>query len=105
MSVPEGFDLTTPEVLSWEVEAVWRALDEGRILLSAHAANEAALDGLSFSELLDTIAFYDEVSKDLPGNSLRRAPGLDFDRFLNSGGVRVKVGWRGEYMVITAMRL
>ncbi len=54
---PDGSDFTTPEVLPCEVEVISRALDEGRVLLSAHAANEAALDGLSLAELLDTVAF------------------------------------------------
>lgn len=103
--MPHGFDLTTDEVLTWEIEAVWQALDEGRVLLSAHAANEAALDALSYAEVMDTLAFYDDVSKDLPGNALGRAPGLNFDRIKDRGGVRVKVGWRGEYVVITVMRL
>lgn len=100
-----GFDLSTADVLDWELEAIWQALDEGRILLSAHAANEAALDGLDYDDLLDTIAFHDEVSKDRPDNALGRAPGLNFDRVVGRGALRVKVGWRGAYIIITAMRL
>ena len=100
-----GFDFSTDEVLDWELEAILRAVDEGSIMFSEHAASELSLDGLVVEDVLDAIAFYDEVSKDLPGNLLRRAPGINFDRHLQNVTVRAKVGWnrRGYYIVITAM--
>lgn len=101
----EGFDFTTSEVQDWEIKAIWQALDEGQLLFSRHATQELSLDGLHQEDVLDAISFYDEVSKDLPGNHLGRAAGINFDRHLETVTVRVKVGWNygGYYIVITVM--
>ena len=98
-----GFDLSTTEVLDWEVQAVWEALDSGELRVSVHAQNEINLDALTLDDVYDAISYYDEVSKDLPAER-SRAPGLNFDRFIGRVRLRVKVGWRGTYyIVITAM--
>ena len=98
-----GFDFSTAEVLDWEVQAVWEALDSGELRVSVHAQNEINLDALTLDDVYDAISYYDEVSKDLPGEG-SRAPGLNFDRFIGRVRLRVKVGWRGTYyIVVTAM--
>ena len=101
----EGFDFTTEEVQPWETEAIWDAIDQGGLRFSVHAREEMGLDALTRADVLDAISFYDEISKDLPDNDLGRAPGLNFDRHLNTVTIRVKVGWNwnGSYIDITVM--
>ncbi|BDP44905.1 hypothetical protein DAETH_48740 (plasmid) [Deinococcus aetherius] len=97
-----GFDFSTTQVLEWELDAIWKALDEERLIFSRHAREELSLDALTLDDVLDAINFPDEVSKDLPGGP--RAPGLNFDRFLGHVRLRAKVGWRDEtYIVVTVM--
>ena len=98
----EGFDFTTDDVLEWELEAIWAAIDQERLIFSRHAREELSLDALTLEDVLDAISFPDEVSKDLPGGP--RAPGLNFDRRLGRVRLRAKVGWRETYyVVITVM--
>lgn len=103
--MPEGFDFTTEEVQTWEIEAIWEAISEGSLVFSLHATQELSLDALHQEDVLDAISFYDEVSKDLPGNALGRAPGINFDRHLETVTIRAKVGWNwsGYYIVITVI--
>ena len=102
MDVTEGFDFTTDDVLEWELEAIWAAIDQERLIFSRHAREELNLDALTLEDVLDALSFPDEVSKDLPGGS--RAPGLNFDRHLDRVRIRAKVGWRESYyIVITVM--
>jgi|GEM_PF-4954714 len=102
----DGFDFGTEDVLEAEIEAIYQAINSGTLRISKHAQNEAWLDGLSREDVLDIVALYDEVSKDMPDNSLGRAPGLNFERGLY-GGVRAlaKVGWNGYgfYIVVTVL--
>jgi hypothetical protein len=98
-----GFDFSTAEVLDWELQAVWAALDQGELRVSVHAQNELNLDALTLDDVHDAISYADEMSKDLPDEG-RRAPGLNFDRFIGRVRLRVKVGWRGTYyIIVTAM--
>ncbi|WP_216329753.1 hypothetical protein [Deinococcus aestuarii] len=87
----EGFDFSTAEVLNWEIQAVWEALESGELRVSIHAQNEINLDALTLEDVDDAISSYDEVSEDLPGAG-GRAPGLNFDRLLGRVRLRVKVG-------------
>lgn len=103
MDPDTGFDLTTEEVLDWEVEAILAALDAGRLPISDHAANEAALDGLLDDDVYDAISFFDRASKDLPGNPLGRAVGISFERDLGRATVLVKVGWRRTYYIVVTV--
>lgn len=104
-TVANAFDFTTELVLDWEIEQIHEALNRGWVLFSRHALSELFNDALTEDEAIDAISFYDHVSKDLPGNSQRRAPGINFEGAAARGTLRVKVGWRGGYLVITAMIL
>ena len=105
----EGFDFTTRDVLDEELNAIQLALDADAIRISRHAASEAFNDGLTADDLLDTVAFHDTAAKDLPGNALGRAPGINFERLLGPRARhRVKVGWKpngGFYVIVTTMIL
>ena len=46
-----GFDFSTAEVLDWEVQAVWEALDSGELRVSVHAQNEINLDALTLDDV------------------------------------------------------
>lgn len=96
--VDGGFDFGTPEVLDWELDAIWNAIDQQTIVFSRHAGHEMNLDVLVLDDVLDAISFPDETSKDLPGGT--RAPGINFDRVLGHVRIRVKVGYREAYYVI-----
>ncbi|TSA84622.1 hypothetical protein FNU79_10330 [Deinococcus detaillensis] len=100
-----AFDFTTEAVLDWEIEQIHRALDQGQLLFSRHALNELFNDALTEDEALDAISFYDHVSKDFPNNEQGRAAGINFEQTVERGTLRVKVGWRGNYLVITSMIL
>lgn len=63
----EGFDFTTDDVLEWELEAIWAAIDQERLIFSRHAREELSLDALTLEDVLDALSFPDEVSKDPPG--------------------------------------
>ena len=100
----EGFDYTTSDVHDWEIESIFDAIDTDTLIISQHAHNELSMDALTVDDVLDAIGNYDEVSKDLPGNPLRRAPGINFDTHRSTLTIRVKVGWRERYyVVITVM--
>ena len=100
-----AFDFTTNTVWDWEIEQIHRALDQGQVLFSRHALNELLNDALTEDDALDAISFYDDVSKDLPGNSRGRAAGINFEQQTEWGTLRVKVGWRGGYLIVTSMIL
>lgn len=53
----EGFDFSTDEVQTWEIEAIWQAIDEGSLKFSRHATQELSLDGLHQEDVLDAISF------------------------------------------------
>jgi hypothetical protein len=99
-----GFDFTTPEVLNWEIEAIWAAIEKNELLITVHARNELNLDALTEDDLFDAIFFYDEAYKDLPSNTAGRAAGINFHRHFQNVVIRVKVGWRETYYVaVTVM--
>lgn len=98
----EGFDFTTNDVLEWELEAIWAAIDQERLIFSRHAREERSFGALTLEDALDALSFPDEVSRDLPGGS--RAPGLNFDCHLGRVRLRARVGWREpDCVVITVM--
>jgi hypothetical protein len=99
--VSNGFDLTTDEVLDWELKAVWLAIDQETLIFSRHARQELSLDALTLEDVVDAICFPDEISKDLPGST--RAPGLNFDRHFARVRIRVKVGWNGGYYIVVTV--
>jgi hypothetical protein len=97
-----GFDFTTDEILDWELEMIHRALLEQRILIENHAADEARNDKIKLVEVLQAILVGTATLKDLPGNTLGRVPGVNFEHRLDDGRwIRVKVGWLSGYAVIT----
>lgn len=100
--MPEGFDFTTDDVLDWEVEAIWAAIDQETLIFTRHAREELSLDALTLGDVLDAISFPDEITKDLPGGT--RVPGLNFDRYLGEVRMRAKISWKERYyLVITVM--
>lgn len=99
------FDFNTTAVLDWEIGQIHEALDRGQVLFSRHALNELLNDALTEDEAIAAISFYDHVSKDIPGNALGRAPGINFEQEMARGTLRVKVGWNRSYLVITSMVL
>lgn len=67
------FDFTTDAVLDWEIEAIWVAIDHDALVFSRHAREEMSLDALTLDDVLDTINFPDEVTKDWSGETVRQA--------------------------------
>jgi hypothetical protein len=100
--VPDGFDLTTNEILPWELENIQNALEREAIDITNHAIDEAANDHIPLVKLLEAILVGRPTSKDLPGNQFGRVPGINFEHVLDDGRwYRVKAAWDKGYIVIT----
>lgn len=98
----DGFDLTTDEILPWELENIQSALEYEAIDITDHAVDEAANDGISITKLLEAILVGRPISKDPPGSRFGRVPGINFEHVLDDGRwYRVKVAWDKGYIVIT----
>ena len=81
-----GFDFSTSDILDWELQAIFNAIDNDSIIFTRHAENELRLDALERNDVLDAIAFFDYVEKDLPDNSLGRVSGINFIVHSRIGG-------------------
>jgi hypothetical protein len=99
----DAFDFTTSEILDWELEKIHNALLRKEVGITEHAALAAQDDQLQLMELLEALLVGTPVSKDLPGNTLKRTAGINFEHQVrDQRWIRVKVAWVKGYAVITA---
>ena len=103
LGMADAFDFTTSEILDWELEKIHNALLREEVGISEHADQAAKDDNLQLIELLEAVLVGIPVSKDLPGNTLNRTPGINFEhRVRDQRWIRVKIAWIKGYAVITA---
>ena len=96
------FDFSTSEVLKSELDAIHAALERQQISISEHAEIEARAEKISLVYVLEAVLVGTAVSKDLPGNTLKRTPGINFEHKIPDGRwIRTKVAWVGKYLIIT----
>lgn len=101
----EAFDITTTDILQWELELVWRAVELGVIILSQHARQAAEDDSLPEAAIWRIVREGVARSKDVVPGDVRHV-GINFEG-KNRGGewVRVKVSWLVRYVVVTVHAL
>jgi hypothetical protein len=101
----DAFDLTTTDILQWELELVWRAVELGVIELSQHAERAAADDTVPTAALFRVIRQGLPRSKDI-GMTDDRRPGINFEGKLpGRRWIRIKVSWRMRYVIVTVHTL
>ena len=96
----EAFDIATIDILQWELDLVWRAVELGVDIVSQHAwqAAEDEFDPHTVS--------YDRgtASKDI--GSANRRIGINFEGKLRGGRwIRIKVSWQMRYVIVTVHAL
>ena len=100
MKVP--FDFSTNLIFDWELSGIHEALIRQEINLTEHAINTAGDEDIQLVDVLEVILVGTPGSKDLPGNTLNRLPGINFEHRIQDGRfVRVKVAWLDGYWVVT----
>ncbi len=96
------FDFRTAAVLQIELDRIHEALMLQEIEISPHAEQEADAENIPLSALLEAILVGTAISKDLPDNTQKRVPGINFERQLDDKRwIRTKVAWFDGYVVIT----
>ena len=96
------FDYTTSKILKSKLDAIHEALERQQISFSEHAESEARAEKISLVKVLEAILIGTAVGKDLPGNPLKRIPGINFEHKIADGRwIRTKVAWVGKYLIIT----
>jgi hypothetical protein len=101
-AIEEAFDLKTEQIHRWEEDLIHVAIMEKQIRIENHGVNAAADEGIQLVDVLRVVLVGVAVSKDIPGNALRRQPGINFEGEIPDGrNIRVKVSWDQGYAVIT----
>jgi hypothetical protein len=101
----DAFDLTTPEVLQWELELIWKAIDSAQIVLSEHAQRAATDDAIPRDAVWRVIRDGIRRSKDLDPAGHRKI-GINFEGKVRGGRwIRLKVSWWRRYIVATVHAL
>jgi hypothetical protein len=101
----EAFDLTTTEVVRWELELIRAAVVLKVIILSTHAERAAAAESIPELAIWRVIRDGRARSKDLTTKGGRKL-GINFEAKVRGGRwVRVKVSWLVRYVVVTVHTL
>jgi hypothetical protein len=101
----EAFDLTTTEVLPWELKLIWRAEELNVIRFSAHATRAARDDSVVPAAVWRAIREGVPRSKDVTRDQKRQV-GINFEGKRRGGGwIRAKVTWQVRYVVATVHAL
>jgi hypothetical protein len=104
-SLSDAFDLSTPDVLQWELDLIWTAEELGLIRLSPHARYEARYDSIPFAAIWRVIRDGFPRSKDVTRLDNRQL-GINFEGRRRGGGwIRAKVTWELRYVVATVHAL
>jgi hypothetical protein len=101
----EAFDVTTTNVLQWELELIWRAVELGVMFLSRHARQAAKDDSIPEPAIWRIVRDGVARSKDVVAGDIRHV-GINFEGKKRGGGwMRVKVSWLLRYIVVTVHAL
>lgn len=101
----QAFDLTTAEIVQWELELIWRAEELDLLAVSAHARQAAKDDSVPMAAIRRVVRDGVPRSKDVTTEE-RRQIGVNFEGKRRGGGwLRAKVTWRDEYIVATVHAL
>jgi len=100
-SLDEAFDFSTDLPQAWELNLIWAAVDRELITVSAHANNEARAESIPIAEVLEVVRRGLAARKDLTEFEGRWI-GMNFEgKIAGNRRVRVKVGWREGYRIVT----
>ena len=102
-SLEEAFDLTTSQVLDWEIQLIRRALQERRIRFEVHSLDKLLERNILPQDVSNVLANGQAVSKDIGGSGIfDRRPGINFEGLAsNNRQIRVKVSWFQGYVIVT----
>jgi hypothetical protein len=101
-SLAQAFDLNNPDIQDWEVALIREAAKMGKYTISNHGFERMKERSISSKDVQNVLINGKAVSKDLPGNSLGRKPGINFKGNAMDGRcVNVKVSWVKGYIVVT----
>jgi hypothetical protein len=101
----EAFDLSTSDVLQWELELIWTAEALQLIILSPHARRAADDDTIPAKAVWRVIREGIPRSKDVERNGGRKV-GINFEgKRGRDGWLRTKVTWQRRYVVATVHAL
>jgi hypothetical protein len=104
-SLEEAFDITTTNILQWELELVWRAVELRVVLISQHAWQAAKDDSIPIPAIWRIVLDGVTRSKDIVPEDQRKI-GINFEGKKRGGGwARVKVSWLVGYIVATVHAL
>ncbi len=93
-SIEEAFDLTTTDVVQWELELIWRSVELGVLQLSPHARRAAEDDSIPIPAIWRIVREGPARLKDVLPDGQRHI-GINFEGKRRGGGwLRVKVSWR-----------
>jgi hypothetical protein len=97
----EAFDLTTSDILQWELELIWTAEERGLLVLSDHAKRAAQDEAIPVVAVHRIVRSGIPRSKDVSRDS-RRQVGINFEGKRRRGGwLQAKVTWHKRYLVAT----
>jgi hypothetical protein len=103
--VEEAFDLTTTDVVVWELELIRKAEELGLVIISPHAAQAAIDDSIPKAAIWRIVREGFPRSKDLSTQDDRQV-GINFEGKRRGGRwFRAKVTWRVEYVIATVHAL
>jgi hypothetical protein len=101
----QAFDLTTTEIVQWELELIWRAEELELLALSTHAAEAADDESIPRAAIRRIVRNGIPRSKDATTRDGRQI-GINFEgKLRRTGWIRTKVTWRNEYIVATVHTL
>ena len=103
--IEDAFDITTTDVLPWELNLIWSSEELGLLALSAHAARAAKDDSIPSGAIRRVVREGIPRSKDVTTDENRQI-GINFEGKRRGGGwLRAKVTWRDAYVVATVHAL
>ena len=101
----EAFDLTTTDIMPWELHLIWKAAELGVLRISGHAERAAKEESIPIPVIHGVIRSGSPRSKDI-STAEGRQRGINFEgKRRTRTWVRAKVTWDDDYVVATVHTL
>jgi hypothetical protein len=101
----DAFDLTTTDVIHWELELVWTAVELKLVIVSPHARRAARDESIPDVAIWRVVRDGRPRSKDTTATGARQI-GINFEgKIRGRRRIRVKVSWLVRYVIVTVHTL